>query len=120
MTLEWRGTALTSVAILAQVPPRGGNFEVGGVGKGNVARSHAKWLPPLAPQLLHLLRQGFGVLELATVRLEEAVTVAGQLADELGLGYEDYLAEAVYLWIQEVRESAKLEKRLQGLLAPRG
>ena len=42
--------------------------------------------------------------------------MAGQLADELGPGYEDYLAEAVYLWIQEA--SAKLEKRLQGLLAP--
>ena len=28
MTLEWRGTVLTSVAILDKVPPRGGNFEV--------------------------------------------------------------------------------------------
>ena len=45
MTLEWRGTVLTSVAIQAQVLSRGGNFEEGGVGKGNVARSHAKSLP---------------------------------------------------------------------------
>ena len=54
-----------------------------------------------------MLLQGFGILELATVRLEEAETVAGQLADELGLGYEDYLAEAGYRMLEKARSSKK-------------
>ena len=38
-----------------------------------MARSHANWPGPLSAPVL--LLQGFGILELATVRLEEAETV---------------------------------------------
>eukprot|EP00439_Symbiodinium_sp_Y106_P010974 s1536_g1.t1 len=60
-----------------------------------------------------LVRRGFGVLELASLRLEESEDIGYQVAEELNLQYEQYIGDSVYLWLQEAKEGARIagEKR---------
>ncbi|CAE7216015.1 unnamed protein product [Symbiodinium microadriaticum] len=62
----------------------------------------------------YLVDQGSGTLELASLDLEESSAMARQLATELNLTYGDWLAEAVYCWMQEAREEAKIFQRARG------
>ena len=54
----------------------------------------------------YLVDQGFGVLELAFVSLGECTAMAHQRS----------LAEAVYGWLQEAKEEAKVHRRSRGFL----
>eukprot|EP00439_Symbiodinium_sp_Y106_P013784 s1536_g1.t5 len=55
-----------------------------------------------------LVRRGFGVLELASLRLEESEDIGYQVAEELNLQYEQYIGDSVYLWLQEAKEGARI------------
>ena len=65
----------------------------------------------------HLVRRGFGVLELASLRLEESEDIGYQVAEELNLQYEQYIGDSVYLWLQEAKEGARIVRRTTGYLA---
>ena len=62
----------------------------------------------------HLLSRGFGVLELATLDLDDCEEIGHQVAGELGVGYHEYMGDSIYLWIQEARETRKLVERYSG------
>ena len=62
----------------------------------------------------YLVDQGFGVLELASLELGESAAMAQQLAAELNIPFRDWLTDAVYCWLQEAREEAKIYKRSHG------
>ena len=59
----------------------------------------------------YLVDQGFGPLELASLDLDESPAMARQLATELNLPFGDWLVDALYCWLQEAREEAKIYKR---------
>ena len=65
----------------------------------------------------HLVRRGFGVLELASLRLEESEDIGYQVAEELNLQYEQYIGDSVYLWLQEAKEGARIVRGTTGYLA---
>ena len=65
----------------------------------------------------HLVRRGFGVLELASLRLEESEDIGYQVTEELNLQYEQYIGDSVYLWLQEAKEGARIVRRTTGYLA---
>ena len=56
----------------------------------------------------YLLDQGFGVLELASLDLDEVPAMARQLAEELAIRSGDWLADALYCWLQEAQQEAKI------------
>ena len=66
----------------------------------------------------YLVDQGFGPLELASLDLDESPAMARQLATELTLPFGDWLVDwlvdALYCWLQEAREEAKIYKRAHG------
>ena len=62
----------------------------------------------------YLVDQGFGPLELASLDLDESPAMARQLATELNLPFGDWLVDALYCWLQEAREEAKIYKRVHG------
>ena len=63
----------------------------------------------------YLVDQGFGPLELASLDLDESPAMARQLATELNnLPFGDWLVDALYCWLQEAREEAKIYKRAHG------
>ena len=62
----------------------------------------------------YLVDQGFGPLELASLDLDESTAMARQLATELNLPFGDWLVHALYCWLQEAREEAKIHKRAHG------
>ena len=62
----------------------------------------------------YLVDQGFGPLELASLDLDESTAMARQLATELNLPFGDWLVDALYCWLQEAREEAKIYKRAHG------
>ena len=177
-----------SVAILAQEPPRGGNFEVGGDRKGTglispaLCSGHATMsgtssgddsesvpevltevpsdleedvasgegvpgppgptVTPPSPAMTstpldaaaspspvaelealakrqrlvldkayrYLLDQGFGIAELASLDLDEVPAMARQLVEELAIP----MGEALYCWLQEAQQEAKLHRRVRG------
>ena len=47
----------------------------------------------------YLLDQGFGVLELASLDLDEVPAMARQLADELAISLGDWLEDARYMFL---------------------
>ena len=49
----------------------------------------------------YLLDQGFGVLELASLDLDEVPAMAQQLARELSIPSGGWLEDALYCWLQE-------------------
>eukprot|EP00439_Symbiodinium_sp_Y106_P020880 s8874_g2.t1 len=59
----------------------------------------------------------FGVLELASLRLEESEDIGYQVAEELNPQYEQYIGDSVYLWLQEAKEGARIVRRTTGYLA---
>ena len=62
----------------------------------------------------YLVDQGFGPLELASLGLDESTAMARQLATELNLPFGDWLVAALYCWLQEAGEEAKIYKRAHG------
>ena len=64
--------------------------------------------------MCYLVDQGFGPLELASLDLDESPAMARQLATELDLPFGDWLVDALYCWLQEAREEAKIYKRVHG------
>ena len=64
----------------------------------------------------YLLDQGFGVLELASLDLDEVPAMARQLAEELAIPSGDWLADALYCWLQEAQQEAKIHRRVRGYL----
>eukprot|EP00439_Symbiodinium_sp_Y106_P025952 s2381_g3.t1 len=62
----------------------------------------------------YLVDQGFSPLELASLDLDESTAMARQLATELNLPKGDWLVDALYCWLQEAREEAKIYKRAHG------
>ena len=62
----------------------------------------------------YLLDQGFGVPELASLDLDEVPAMARQLAEELAIPMGDWLEEALYCWLQEAQQEAKLHRRVRG------
>ena len=64
----------------------------------------------------YLLDQGFGVLELASLDLDEVPAMARQLADELAIPLGDWLEDALYCWLQEAQQEAKIHRRVRGYL----
>ena len=62
----------------------------------------------------YLVDQGFGPLELASLDRDESTAMARQLATELNLPFGDWLVDALYCWLQEAREEAKIYKRAHG------
>ena len=62
----------------------------------------------------YLVDQGFGPLELASLDLDDSPAMARQLATELNLPFGDWLVDALYCWLQEAREEAKIYKRVHG------
>ncbi|CAE7839519.1 unnamed protein product, partial [Symbiodinium microadriaticum] len=69
---------------------------------------------PAVEAYRYLLDQGFGVLELASLDLDEVPAMAQQLAEELAIPSEDWLADALYCWLQEVQQEAKIHRRVKG------
>ena len=65
----------------------------------------------------HLVRRGFGVLELASLRLEESEDIGYQVTEELNLQYEQYIGDSVYLWLKEAKEGSRIVRRTTGYLA---
>ena len=59
----------------------------------------------------YLLDQGFGVLELASLDLDEVPAMARQLAEELAISLEGWLEDALYCWLQEAQQEAKIHRR---------
>ena len=59
----------------------------------------------------YLLDQGFGIPELASLDLGEVPAMARQLAEELAIPMGDWLEEALYCWLQEAQQEAKLYRR---------
>ena len=66
----------------------------------------------------YLLDQGFGVLELASLDLDEVPAMAQQLAEELAIPFGDWLADALYCWLQEAQQEAKIHRRVRGVGLP--
>ncbi|CAE7721265.1 unnamed protein product, partial [Symbiodinium sp. KB8] len=64
----------------------------------------------------YLLDQGFGIPELASLDLDEVPAMARQLAEELAIPMGDWLEDALYCWLQEAQQEAKLHRRLRGYL----
>ena len=64
----------------------------------------------------HLLDQGFGVLELASLDFDEVPAMARQLAEELAIPMIDWLEEALCCWLQEAQQEAKVHRRVRGYL----
>ena len=62
----------------------------------------------------YLLDQGFGIPELASLDLDEVPAMARQLAEELAIPMGDWLEDALYCWLQEAQQEAKLHRRLRG------
>ena len=62
----------------------------------------------------YLVDQGFVPLELASLDLDDSSAMARQLATELNLPFGDWLVDALYCWLQEAREEAKIYKRVHG------
>ena len=62
----------------------------------------------------YLLDQGFGIPELASLDLDEVPAMARQLAEELAIPMGDWLEEALYCWLQEAQQEAKLHRRVRG------
>ena len=58
----------------------------------------------------YLLDQGFGIPELASLDLDEVPAMARQLAEELAIPMRD----ALYCWLQEAQQEAKLHQRVRG------
>ena len=54
------------------------------------------------------------MLELASLDLDEVPAMAQQLAEELAIPSEDWLADALYCWLQEVQQEAKIHRRVKG------
>ena len=65
----------------------------------------------------YLLDQGFGIPELASLDLDEVPAMARQLAEELAIPMGDWLEEALYCWLQEAQQEAKLYRRVRGYLS---
>ena len=63
-----------------------------------------------------LLDQGFGVLELASLDLDEVPAMARQLAEELAIPSYNWLEDALYCWLQEAQQEAKIHRRVRGYL----
>ncbi|CAE7794108.1 unnamed protein product [Symbiodinium sp. CCMP2456] len=122
-----------SVAIVLKSPRVGGKFEVPTDCEGEDASREGDLAeePTLVPELhatealakkqrllldkaYRLADQGFGPLELASLDLDESTAMAHQLATELNLPFGDWLVDALYCWLQEAREEAKVYKRAQG------
>ena len=57
----------------------------------------------------YLLDQGFGVLELASLDLDEVPAMARQLAEELAIPLGG-------CWLQEAQQEAKIHRRVRGYL----
>ena len=70
-------------------------------------------LPATVPD--PLLASGVG--EFPSPDLDESPAMARQLATELNLPFGDWLVDALYCWLQEAREEAKIYKRVSGDLA---
>ena len=64
----------------------------------------------------YLLDQGFGVLELASLDLDEVPAMARQLAEELAIRLGGWLEDALYCWLQEAQQEAKIHRRVRGYL----
>ena len=64
----------------------------------------------------YLLDQGFGVLELASLDLDEVPAMARQLAEELAIPLGSWLEDALYCWLQEAQQEAKIHRRVRGYL----
>ena len=64
----------------------------------------------------YLLDQGFGVLELASLDLDEVPAMARQLAEELAIPSGDWLEDALYCWLQEAQQEAQIHRRVRGYL----
>ena len=64
----------------------------------------------------YLLDQGFGVLELASLDLDEVSAMARQLAEELAIPLGGWLEDALYCWLQEAQQEAKIHRRVRGYL----
>ena len=56
----------------------------------------------------YLLDQGFGVLELASLDLDEVPAMAQQLARELSIPSGGWLEDALYCWLQEAQHEARI------------
>ena len=63
----------------------------------------------------YLLDEGFGVLELASLDLDEVPAMAQQLAEELAIPLAGWLEDALYCWLQEAQQEAKIHRRVRGL-----
>ena len=63
----------------------------------------------------YLLDQGFGIPELASLDLDEVPAMARQLAEELAIPMGDWLEEALYCWLQEAQQEAKLYRRVSAM-----
>ena len=61
----------------------------------------------------YLLDQGFGVLELASLDLDEVPAMARQLAEELAIPLGGWLEDALYCWLQEAQQEAKIHRRVR-------
>ena len=64
----------------------------------------------------YLLDQGFGVLELASLDLDEVPAMAQQLARELSIPSGGWLEDALYCWLQEAQQEARIHRRVRGYL----
>ena len=62
----------------------------------------------------YLLDQGFGVLELASLDLDEVPAMAQQLARELSIPSGGWLEDALYCWLQEAQQEARIHRRVRG------
>ena len=64
----------------------------------------------------YLLDQGFGVLKLASLDLDEVPAMARQLAEELAILLGGWLEDALYCWLQEAQQEAKIHRQIRGYL----
>ena len=55
---------------------------------------------------------------IATLDLADSEDIGHQVAGELGVDYHEYIADSIYLWIQETRETRDLVERCSGYRAP--
>ena len=56
------------------------------------------------------------MLELASLDLDEVPAMARQLAEELAIPLGGWLEDALYCWLQEAQQEAKIHRRVRGYL----
>ena len=73
-----------------------------------------RWSPLVGLGCRGLRARRTPALELASLDLDEVPAMARQLAEELAIPSGDWLEDALYCWLQEAQQEAKIHRRVRG------